>query len=104
MQKSDLKRAPMDLALVKQLVEDDGGVVALISGLHRHQEISERMDREHTALLEQYAGNWVVMGEAGLLSVGTTLDEVLSVIGSRGLDTSEFVVSYLEPDPPVTLL
>ena len=104
MQKSDLKRAPIDLAVVKQLVEEDRGAVSLVSGLHRHREISERMEEERRALLEKYAGSWVVMGEAGILSVGTSLDEVLSVVRSRGLDTSEFVVSYLDPDPPVTLL
>ena len=43
-------------------------------------------------MLQKHPGKWVAMGAAGILSTGTSLNEMLSVVKGRGLDTSEFAI------------
>jgi hypothetical protein len=94
----------MDTTQVKQLVDEAGGPRVIIEGLRRHREICKRLDREHAELLQKHPGKWVAMGAAGILSTGTSLNEMLSVVKGRGLDTSEFAITFLDPEPPVMLL
>lgn len=104
MQGNGLKREPLDIEALLQSIEEDGGLAAVMDGLRRHQEICMRLDRERATLLSKHPRQWVVMGEAGVLSIGDSFEEVLSAAKDAGLDTSEFAIAFLDPDPPVMIL
>lgn len=104
MQRKGLKREPLDIETLLQGIEEEGGLAAVIDGMTRHQEICMRLSKEYNALLEKHPGKWVAMGESGVLLIGDSFKEVLSAAKDAGLDTSEFAVEYLDPDPPAMIL
>ena len=87
-----------------QSIEEDGGLAAVMDRLRRHQEICMRLDRERTTLLSKHPRQWVVMGESGIITMGLTFEEVLAVVRACGLDTSEFAITFLDPDPVAMVL
>ena len=104
MQRNSLNREPLDIETLMQSIEEDGGLAAIMEGMRRHQEICMRLDRERATLLSKHPEKWVVMGETGVLSIGDSFKEMLSVAKGAGLDTSEFAITYLDPDPLVQIL
>ncbi len=104
MQGNGLKREPLDIEALLKSIEEDGGLAAVMAGLRRHQEICMRLSKEYNALLEKHPGSWVAMGESGLIAMGLTFEEVLAVVRAHGLDTSEFAITFLDPDPVAMVL
>ncbi len=104
MQRNSLKREPLDIESLIQSIEEDGGLAAVMDGMRRHQEISMRLAKEYNALLEKHPGSWVAMGETGLIAIALSFQEVLAVVRTHGLDTSEFAITFLDPDPVTMVL
>lgn len=83
-----------------QLIDAAGGLRVVIDGLRKHREISMQLDREYKGLLERHPEAWVAMAEAGTLAIGSSLEEVLTVVRTHDLDTTEFASAFLDPTQP----
>ena len=104
MQRDGLKRRPLDIEALMQGIEEDGGLAAVMDRLRRHQEICMRLSKEYNSLLEKHPGSWVAMGESGIITMGPSFEEVLGVVRTHDLDTSEFAITFLDPDPVAMVL
>ena len=76
---------------------------AMVRSLKIFERVTTRFFREEEALIGKYPNKWVLMGEAGLLVLGDTADELWEYVESEGLNRRHVTVAYLDPDPPVIL-
>jgi len=44
------------------------------------------------------------MGKDGVVSIGDSIEEVVSATGTMGISTADVVVEYLDPDPETLIL
>lgn len=68
------------------------------------REAVDRLWSEYDALVERHPHKWVAMSRDGLVAVGDSIEEVLSVVDSKGLGRSEITLEYLDPDPDHLIL
>ena len=85
---------------IKEMIEFFGGEEEMKRGNELFHQVVLRMDRDRAALTEQYPYKWVAVGKDGLLEVGDSLQEVNEAVKARGMKNSEYVLHYLDPDPP----
>jgi len=64
----------------------------------------KRLWSERDALTEKYPNRWVSMGKDGVVSIGDSIEEVVSATGTMGISTADVVVEYLDPDPETLIL
>jgi hypothetical protein len=62
------------------------------------------MEQENEALTAQYPNQWVAVGKDGVLAVRDSMEEVFAAVESADLRGSEFVVEFLDTDPPDLIL
>ena len=86
------------------MIEDMGGVSALIDDLDEFHKLRARMREEHSYLMEKYPDKWVAMGKDGVLTVGESKGEVFDAIESRGIRRSAAVVEFVDTDPDILIL
>ena len=97
-------RRPMDEADVQAIIDQLGGVEALLEGRAEFHEAVLRMNRERGALMEMYPDKWVAVGRNGVIAVADSLEDVFARVESAGLRDSEFEVEFLDTDPADLLL
>ena len=59
---------------------------------------------ERDSLVERHPGKWVAMGKDGVVSVGDSIEEVLSVADAENASRPEMVIEYLVPNPATPVL
>ena len=86
------------------MIEDMGGVGALIEDLAEFHELHARMNRQRPALVEKYPGKWVAVGMNGVLAVEDSEEKALQAVENRDVRGSDVLVEFMDPDPPVLIL
>ncbi len=86
------------------MIEERGGVPALIERMDEYHQCVDRMMRERDALMRKHPDKWVVMGKDGVLSVGDTLDQVLEDVEDRRRRGVQVMVDFLDTNPPELIL
>ena len=64
----------------------------------------KRLWSERDALIEKHPNRWVSMGKDGVVSIGDSIEEVVSATETKGISTTDVVVEYLDPDPETLIL
>ena len=85
-------------------IEEMGGVGALLDDLTEFHDLAARMKKEYPCLIAKYPDKWVAMGRDGVQAVADSRDGVLNAIKSRGLCSDDFVIEFLETNPPVLIV
>ena len=67
-------------------------------------EIHDRLIRERPTLKEKYPRKWVAVGKAGVVTLGDSQEEVLVELKRLGLRSSDVMIDFLDPDPPIHVL
>ncbi|MCY4652387.1 MAG: DUF5678 domain-containing protein [Dehalococcoidia bacterium] len=86
------------------MIEETGGVGALIDGLAEFHELHARMNRQCPHLVEKYPGKWVAVGMNGVLAVEDSEEKALQAAVNRGVRSSDFLVEFMDTDPPTLIL
>ena len=86
------------------MIEEIGGVGALLDGFALRRRLSVRISEMYASLLERYPDKWVALGDGDVLAVGDSMDEALNAMEKLGIDRSAAVVRYIDTDPPILLL
>ena len=89
---------------IAQIVEEFGGVAALVERMDEHERVAALMRREIESLPETADDRWVAMGRDGVLETGTSLEEALSKVEAKGLDDGTVIVEFLSAKPEVLIL
>ena len=88
----------------EEMLAELGGVEALRDDPNDFRKAVNRLWIERDALIEKYPNRWVSMGKDGVVSIGDSIEEVVSATETRGISTADVVVEYLDPDPETLIL
>lgn len=81
-----------------------GGTQALRDDPNDFRKAVKRLWSERDALIEKHPNRWVSMGKDGVVSIGDSIEEVVSTTETKGISTTDVVVEYLDPDPETLIL
>jgi hypothetical protein len=88
----------------EELIERLGGKAALKKSFADFREVTNRARRDQKGLAAQYPNKWAIVGKDGLIAVLNTRSEAGEHARSEGLETAQFIIEYLDPDPPALIL
>ena len=94
----------MDESIVREIVNSQGGVDALVAKMNEFHEVVDLMRKERARLMDEYPDQWVAMGKGGVVVVGNSIDGVLKKADAQGMKRGEVVIEFLETDPPLLIL
>ena len=86
------------------LIEEMGGVGALIEDLAELHELHAHMTRQLPSLVGKYPGKWVAVGMNGVLAVGDSEEKALQAAENQGIRRSNVLVEFMDTDPPALIL
>ena len=89
---------------IAQIVEEFGGVAALVERIDEHERLTSLMQKEIESLPETADDRWVAMGCDGVLETGNSLEEALSKIEAKELADKTVIVEFLNAEPEVLIL
>ena len=64
----------------------------------------ERLWDERDSLIERHPNRWVSMGKDGIVSIGDSIEEVVSDTEAKGVSTADVVIELLDPEPEALIL
>lgn len=88
----------------EEMLAELGGVEALRDDPNDFRKAVNRLWIERDALIEKHPNRWVSMGKEGVVSIGDSIEEVVSATETKGISTADVVVEYLDPDPEMLIL
>lgn len=87
-----------------ELIERLGGAEALKKSFADFRAVTNRFLHDKKVLIEQYPNKWAIVGKDGLIAALDTRSEAGEYARAKDLKSSQFVVVYLEPNPPALIL
>ena len=81
-----------------------GGAQALRHDPNDFRKAVERLWDERDSLIELHPNKWVSMGKDGVMSIGDSIEEVISATEAKGVSTSDVIVELLDPEPEPLIL
>ena len=86
------------------MIEEMGGVGALVEGLAEFQELHANMNSQRPYLVEKYPDKWVAVGMNGVLAVEDSEEKALQAAENQGVHSSDVLVEFMDTDPPALIL
>ncbi|MYE53720.1 MAG: hypothetical protein F4X34_00795 [Chloroflexi bacterium] len=81
-----------------------GGAQALRDDPNDFRKAVERLWEERDSLIELHPNEWVSMGKDGVVSIGESIEEVVSATEAKGVSTADVIVELLDPEPEALIL
>ena len=88
----------------EQMLTQLGGVRALRDDPNDFRGAVERLWDERDSLIEQHPNKWISMGKDGVVSIGDSIEEVVSATEAKGISTADVIVELLDPEPEALIL
>ena len=88
----------------EEMLAQLGGVQALRDDPNDFRKAVNRLWGERGSLIEKHPNRWVSMGKDGVVSVGDSIEEVVSATEAKGVSTADVIVEYLDPNPEMLIL
>ena len=86
------------------VIEEMGGVGALIEDLAEFHDLHVHMNRQRPSLVEKYPDKWVAVGMNGVLAVGDSEEKVFQDLERQGICGSDILIEFMDSDPPTLIL
>ena len=101
---ANVQRSLCDADFIEEALAQFGGIETLHKGTDEFREAVTRMWNERESLVEKHPDKWVAMGKDGVVSIGDSIEEVLSAVEASGFITSEVAVEFLDANPTTLIL
>ena len=88
----------------EQMLAQLGGAQALRDDPNDFRKAVERLWNERDSLIELHPNKWVSMGKDGVVSIGDSIEEVVSTTEAKGVSTADVIVEFLDPEPETLIL
>ena len=88
----------------EELLAHLGGAEALRDDPNDFRKAVSRLWIERELLIEKHPERWVSMGKDGVVSIGDSIEEVVSATEAKGVSTADVIVEYLDPNPETLIL
>lgn len=99
-----VQKSLCDADFIEEALAQFGGIETLHKGADEFREAVTRMWNERESLLEKHPDKWVAMSKDGIVSVGDSIEEVLSAVEADGFINSEVAVEFLDANPTTLIL
>ena len=99
-----IQKSSMDEEYIEDVLAQVGGVETLREGADDFHDAVTRMWSERDSLTEKFPDMWIAMGKDGVVSVGNSIEEVLSDSEAAGFGSSDVVVEFLDANPKALIL
>ena len=86
------------------LIERLGGIEALKKSFADFREVTNRFGQDRKVLVKQHPNKWAIVSKDGLIVALDTLEEAAAFARKSNLESSQFIIQYLDPDPPTLIL
>jgi len=83
----------------EEMLAQLGSAQALRVDPNDFRKAAERLWAERYSLIKRYPNKWVSMGKDDVVSMGDSIEEVLSSTEAKGVSTADVVVELLDPEP-----
>ena len=88
----------------EEMLAQLGGAQALRDDPNDFRKAVERLWDERVSLIELHPNKWVSMGKDGVVSIGDSIEDVVSATEAKGVSTADVVVELLDPEPEMLIL
>ena len=88
----------------EEMLAQLGGAQALRDDPNDFRNAVERLWDERDSLIERYPKRWVSMGKDGVVSIGDSLEDVVSATEAKGVSTADVIVELLDPQLEALIL
>ena len=88
----------------EEMLTQLGGVRALRDDPNNFRGAVKRLWDERDSLIEQHPNKWISMGKDGVVSIGDSIEEVVSATEAKGISTADVIVELLDPEPEALIL
>ena len=89
---------------LEELLAHLGGAEALRDDPNDFRKAVHRLWIERDLLIEKHPDRWVSMGKDGVVSIGDSIEEVVTATEAKGVNTDDVIVEYLDPKPETLIL
>ena len=88
----------------EEMLAQMGGAEALRADPNHFRKAVERLWDERDSLIELHPNKWVSMGKDGVVSIGDSIEDVVSATEAKGVSTADVIVELLDPEPETLIL
>ena len=88
----------------EELITQLGGIETLQDDPNDFRKAVNRLWDERDLLIDKHPNKWISMSKDGVVSIGDSIEEVVSATETKGVNTSDVVVEYLDPNPETLIL
>ena len=88
----------------EEMLAQLGGVEAFREDPNDFRKAVKRLWGERDSLIEKHPNKWVSMGKDGVVSIGDSIEEVVSATKAEDVSTADVIVEYLDPNPETLIL
>ena len=81
-----------------------GAAEALRDDTDDFRKAVNRLWTERESLIENHPNMWVSMGKDGVVTIGDSIEEVVSATEVKGVSTADVIVEYLDSNPETLIL
>ena len=95
------REGPFD---IDQVLKEVGGVEQIRERIRSYEEVCLKLKDMEGSLTKQHPHRWVALGTDDSLLIGDSLEAVCQAARDRGLESHQFAVEYLDPNPPILIV
>ena len=89
---------------LEELLAHLGGTEALRDDPNDFRKAVNRLWTERDLLTENHPERWVSIGKDGVVSIGDSIEVVVTATEAKGVNTGDVIVEYLDPNPERLIL
>ena len=90
--------------ILEEVLESVGGAEVLRDQFDRFERVTRNFHRHQAEWTALYPHRWVIVTAEGVVTDTDSLEDAVAWAHREGLDSSDCIVRYLDPDPPTLLL
>ena len=88
----------------EEMLAQLAGAQALRDDPNDFRKAVDRLWEERDSLIERHPNKWVSMSKDGVVSIGESIEEVVSATEAKGVSTADVIVEFLELEPEALIL
>ena len=89
---------------LEELLAHLGGAEALRDDPNDFRKAVHPLWTKRDLLVEKHPERWVSIGKDGVVSIGDSIEEIVTATEAKGVNTADTIVEYLDPNPETLIL
>ena len=90
--------------VLEEILESVGGADVLNDQFDRFESVIRNFHKRQAEWTAQYPNRWVIVTAEGVMADADSPEDAVAWAHKEGLDSSDCIVRFLDPAPPMLLL